>query len=140
MGAVKLKWWMLDRSKTLHAVFESESAIEGAGEISRGVILADSAAVRAFSYKCYWQVFVDFLPIEQWDGVQGNCRMILERDFGSEKVSEILDFLREHLPDVRGVYVSENICRIDNIGFGQTVSGSRGRIVAGENGADLTLS
>lgn len=141
MSAVKLKWWMLDRGKTLFAVGEDSEAFSGIGaKASRGVVLEDAAAMRAFSYKCYWQLFVEFLPIAHWDGVQGNCRMILERDFGHEKIDEIIEFLEENLRNSPGIHVSENICCIDNIGFGQSVSGSRGRIVAHDGGADLTLS
>ncbi len=141
MGAVKLDWWMLDRGKTLFAVPGSDAAGSDFGaEVSRGIILEDAAAVRAFSYKCYWQLFVEFLPIAQWEGVQGNCRIVLERDFGEEKIADIIDFLHENLPGARGIHVCENVCKIDNIGFGQSVSGSRGRLVAGAAGAELTLS
>ena len=141
MTALKLKWWMLDSGGTLFSVPAVPSAFEGEGmPYSRGIVLAGSGAVRDFSYKTYWQLYVDFLPMEPFRGVSGNCRMLLERDFGAERLSEMFDFARLSMALNDGIFAIDHVYRIERIGLGQTTSGSRGRVVETADGADLTLS
>jgi len=141
MTALKLKWWMLDSGGTLFSVPSVPSAFEGEGmPYSRGIVLAGSCAIRDFSYKAYWQLYVDFMPMEPFRGVSGNCRILLARDFGAERLSEMFDFVRlsKTVSDV--ILAIDRVYRIERIGLGQTTSGSRGRVVETADGADLTLS
>ena len=141
MAAIRLKWWMINGDKTLFAVPEDESDFDRAKlPLARGIVLEDDAAITNFSYKCYWQLFVEFLPVEHFKGIEGNCRMILESDFGAEKVQVLSDFVTEKLHGLAGVHPSERIYRFNEVGLGHKISASGGRVVPLENGAEFTIA
>jgi hypothetical protein len=141
MTVIKLKWWMLDANGTLYAVPQNDADISGEGvPHMRGIILADDGAVRAFSYKVYWQLFVDYLPMTVFKGTKGNAKIVLEHHYGGDKLGKMLDFIKETQSLNDGINRVDKIYKFERIGFGQTTSGSRGRIVETREGGDLTLS
>ncbi|MCD6119443.1 hypothetical protein J7K50_06345 [bacterium] len=141
MAAIKLKWWMLDSGNRLFAVPVHDSDLEGEGAPhSRGIVLAGNGAIREFSYRCHSKLFVDSLPTGYFEGMRGNCRMILERDFGKARMNAMHRLTREMLMHIPDVYPVGNIYMFEQIGFGHSTSGSGGRVVETAAGADLTLS
>lgn len=139
--AIRLKWWVINGDKTLFAVPEDESDFDRAKPTSSpGIVIEDDGALTSFSYKCYWQLFVEFLPVEHFEGVEGNCRMILERDFGAEKVQVLSDFITDKLHGLEGVHPSVRIYRFDEVGLGHRISASGGRLVPLDEGAEFTIA
>ncbi len=141
MAVIKLKWWMLDTNGTLFTVPENDADVsaEGAPHL-QGIILADNYAVRAFSYRVYWQLFVDYLPMTAFKGAKGNATIVLEHHYGRDKLYSMLDFIKEKPMLDYGIERVDRIYKFERIGLGQSTSGSRGRIVETPDGGDMTLS
>ncbi|MEP0814069.1 MAG: hypothetical protein HRF49_05330 [bacterium] len=141
MAPIKLKWWTVCKDKTLAAVIDNRPAPSLAGfEKVPAIVLENEAAVRDFSYRCHWQMYVEHLPVQKLQGEGGNCRMILPGDFGMEKVVEMTDFVHAHLRNLPGIHLADEVYLIKNVAVGKSGSGSTGRVETGPEGAFLILA
>jgi len=73
-------------------------------------------------------------------GSKGNAKIILEHHYGSAKQYKMLEFVKDTPTLNDGIKREDKIYKFERIGFGQSTSGSHGRVVETNYGGDLTLS
>ena len=140
MASIKLKWWALDEAGNLYCLPKNNGGAGGAPDETFGVIIENDGALRDFAYKCFWQLYVELPEASPLKRYKGNCMMMLPHEFGKERIEGICEFLEETLRGLAGVHPAHGIAVYKNIAYGQSTSGSGGRVVPSDDGADLTLA